>query len=142
MSRHPVRHWLTELGVLTAHVSAFFIVPLYGLAWLLLAPQSFDWHSIAVLATWFMTLLIQRATHRDTQALHAKLDELLHAQSEASNRLTLIDKEDPEDIEKHRRLARAADRSKDAAGGSRAGRSGDAATSRAAPTRGLPTDSR
>ena len=69
MSRHPVRHWLTELGVLTAHVSAFFIVPLYGLAWLLLAPQSFDWHSIAVLATWFMTLLIQRATHRDTQAL-------------------------------------------------------------------------
>jgi hypothetical protein len=36
--RHPVRHWLTELGVLTAHVSAFFIVPLYGLAWLLLAP--------------------------------------------------------------------------------------------------------
>ena len=72
--------------------------------------QSFDWHSIAVLATWFMTLLIQRATHRDKQALHAKLDELLHAQSEASNRLTLIDKEDPEDIEKHLRLARGRDR--------------------------------
>ena len=57
-----------------------------------------------------MTLLIQRATHRDKQALHAKLDELLHAQSEASNRLTLIDKEDPEDIEKHLRLARGRDR--------------------------------
>jgi low affinity Fe/Cu permease len=26
-----------------------------------------------------MTLLIQRATHRDTQAIHAKLNELLHA---------------------------------------------------------------
>jgi len=113
MSEHPVRHWLTELAVLTAHVSAFFIVPLYGLAWLLLAPQSFDWHTIAVLATWFMTLLIQRATYRDTQALHAKLDELLHAQSEASNRLTMIDMEDPEEIEKHRRLARAADRKDD-----------------------------
>ena len=67
----------------------------------------------ATLSVWLMTLFIQRATHRDTQSLHAKLDELLHAQSEASNRLTMIDTEDPEDIEKHRRLARAADRKDD-----------------------------
>ena len=58
---------------------------------------------------------IQRATHRDTQALHAKLDELFLAQSEACNRLALIDREDPGDIEKHRRLARAADRKDDEA---------------------------
>jgi low affinity Fe/Cu permease len=30
-----------------------------------------------------MTLLIQRAEHRDTQALQAKLDELLHAHRRA-----------------------------------------------------------
>jgi hypothetical protein len=35
-------------------------------------PSSFDWHAIATMATWFMTLIIQRAEHRDTQAIHAK----------------------------------------------------------------------
>jgi low affinity Fe/Cu permease len=56
-----------------------------------------------------MTLLIQRAEHRDTQALHAKLDELLHAESHASNRLTRLDTEEPEVIEKHRDRARRED---------------------------------
>ena len=36
-----------------------------------------DWHAVATLATWLMTLVIQRAEHRDTQAIHGKLDELL-----------------------------------------------------------------
>lgn len=50
-----------------------------------------------------LTLVIQRAHHRDTQALHAKLDELLHAEgSSSSSKLTNIDKKDAEDIEKHR----------------------------------------
>src|SRR4029450_4138337 len=45
--------------------------------WAMADPASFDWHSVATLATWFMTLVIQRAEHRDTQAIHVKLDELL-----------------------------------------------------------------
>jgi low affinity Fe/Cu permease len=49
-----------------------------------------------------MTLLIQRAEHRDTQALQAKLDELLHVQRGA-NALTRIDEKEPEDIEHHRK---------------------------------------
>ena len=56
-----------------------------------------------------MTLLIQRTEHRDTQALQAKLDELLHAHSQASNALTKIDDEEPEDIVRHRSQARAGD---------------------------------
>ena len=32
-----------------------------------------------------MTLVIQRAEHRDTQAIHAKLDEVLHALGDARN---------------------------------------------------------
>ncbi len=56
-----------------------------------------------------MTLVIQRAHHRDTQALHAKLDELLHAEASASNKLTNIDEKDAEEIEKHRKTARADD---------------------------------
>jgi low affinity Fe/Cu permease len=54
-----------------------------------------------------MTLLIQRTEHRDTQALQAKLDELLHAHSQANNALTKID--EPEDIVRHRTRARSAE---------------------------------
>jgi low affinity Fe/Cu permease len=35
-----------------------------------------------------MTLIIQRAEHRDTQAIHAKLDELLRAEGGARNELS------------------------------------------------------
>jgi low affinity Fe/Cu permease len=62
-----------------------------------------DWHAFATLATLFMTLFIQRAEHRDTQALQAKLDELLRVHDAARNELTTIDqKEEPEEIEKRR----------------------------------------
>jgi low affinity Fe/Cu permease len=109
MADHPIRHWLTTLGVWTAAPLAFLIVPVYGALWFTFDRADFNWHAIAVLATWFMTLLIQRAEHRDTQAIHAKLDELLHVQSTARNELTNIDKKDPEEIEKHRKVARAND---------------------------------
>jgi low affinity Fe/Cu permease len=56
-----------------------------------------------------MTLEVQRAEHRDTQALHAKLDELLHVQRGARNELTKLDDEEPEVIEKHRETARRDD---------------------------------
>ena len=46
-------------------------------------PSTFDWHAIATLIVWTMTLFIQRADRRDTLAIHAKLDELLKATREA-----------------------------------------------------------
>ena len=49
-----------------------------------------------------MTLIIQRAEHRDTQAIHAKLDELLRAEGRARSELTMLDDEEPEVIEAHR----------------------------------------
>ena len=61
------------------------------------------------MATWFMTLLIQRAEHRDTQAIHAKLDELLHAEKNARNALTKIDGREPEEIEALRKRERQGD---------------------------------
>ena len=109
MAEHPIRHWLTNLGVWTSAPAAFLTVPVYGALWFLFDRESFNWHSVAVLATWFMTLVIQRAEYRDTQALHAKLDELLHVQDTARNELTNIDKQDPEEIEKHRKIERAND---------------------------------
>jgi low affinity Fe/Cu permease len=104
-----LRHMLTELGVVTSRPWAFLIVATYGVLWVIFDRESFGWHGFAVLATWLMTLVIQRAEHRDTQAVHAKLDELLHAQSHARNRLTRLDEEEPETIEKHREQQRRGD---------------------------------
>jgi low affinity Fe/Cu permease len=52
-----------------------------------------------------MTLFIQRAEHRDTQAIHAKLDELLRAEGKARDELTMVDQREPEEIEAHRQMA-------------------------------------
>jgi low affinity Fe/Cu permease len=59
-----------------------------------------EWHSFATLATWGMTLVIQRAEHRDTQAILAKLDELLKASGRAD--LMKVDDKDAERVEKER----------------------------------------
>jgi low affinity Fe/Cu permease len=98
------RHMITQLGVWTSHPTAFLIVLLYVLAWLALSPRTFDWQAIATLATWIMTLFIQRAEHRDTQAIHAKLDELLRVQAHARGELATLDKKEPEEIEEHRQI--------------------------------------
>jgi low affinity Fe/Cu permease len=49
-----------------------------------------------------MTVFIQRAERRDTQAIHAKLDELLRAEGQARNELTTLDEREPEEIIEHR----------------------------------------
>ena len=101
---HAIRHSLTALGVFAAHPAAFLIVAAYGVLWFIFQPSSFDWHGVATLVVWLMTLLIQRAEHRDTQAIHAKLDELLHTQTGARDEIMKADKEEPEDIEKSRKI--------------------------------------
>ena len=100
-----MRHRLTELGTFAAHPTAFLIVIGYALAWLVFERATFDWHAVATLATWMMTLFIQRSEHRDTQAIHAKLDELLRSDPRAQTDLARLDECEPEDIEKFRRRA-------------------------------------
>ena len=104
------QHGLTLLGVATARPTAFLIFAGYAALWAMVDPASFDWHSVATLATWFMTLVIQRAEHRDTQAIHAKLDELLRADKSARTELGLIDDEEPEVIEERRAASRREER--------------------------------
>jgi low affinity Fe/Cu permease len=96
------RELLTRFGTWSAHPLAFVIVAVYVLAWLIVSPETFGWHGLATVATWMMTLFIQRAEHRDTQAIHAKLDELLRVESRARDELTELDKKEPEEIETHR----------------------------------------
>lgn len=89
---------LTSIGVATAHPIAFAVVALYVAAWLFFDHRAFDWVSGATIATLFMTLFIQRAEHRDTQAIHAKLDELLRVEGRARSELMKVDQEEPEKI--------------------------------------------
>ena len=102
MANHHVRSTITYIGTLTSRPGAFLIFFAYAGLWLIFDPRSFDWHAIATLVTWAMTLFIQRAEHRDTQALHAKLDELLRASATADSQTAKIDNEEPEEIERHR----------------------------------------
>jgi low affinity Fe/Cu permease len=81
---------------------AFAIIGLYVAIWLILDRAGFGWQSVATVGTWFMTLIIQRAEHRDTLAIHAKLDELLRARHQARNELTHIEEQEPEEIAQHR----------------------------------------
>ena len=106
---YAFRHALTRLGEYASHPLAYGVVLAYALLWLFFDRATLDWNGVATLAVWFMTLLIQRTEHRDTQALQAKLDELLHAQSRADNALTKIDDQEPEEIVRHRDEARADD---------------------------------
>jgi low affinity Fe/Cu permease len=97
-----LRRWLTAIGVSTSHPLAFFVVGVYVALWLIFDPESFGWQSIAAVATWIMTLFIQRAETRDTLAIYTKLDELLRAEERTRSELTTLDKKEPEEIERHR----------------------------------------
>jgi low affinity Fe/Cu permease len=93
---------LTHFGVLMARPAAFVVFAGYVVVWVVFDYRSFDWHGCATLATWLMTLFIQRAEHRDTQAIHAKLDELLRVEGKARSSLSTLDDQEPEVIEQHR----------------------------------------
>jgi low affinity Fe/Cu permease len=97
-----IRRFLTSFGSLASRPSAFLFVVIYALLWFTFDRDTFGWSGIATMATWTMTLFIQRAEHRDTQAIHAKLDELLHAMDGARDALTRLDEWEPKDIEEHR----------------------------------------
>lgn len=109
MSAHPLRPVITSLGALISRPEAFIVVLIYGALWFVFEHETFDWHAVATLATWMMTLFIQRSEHRDTQAIHAKLDELLHAEGAARSGLTRIDEKEPEQIEEEREEHRRGD---------------------------------
>ena len=105
----PTGHFLTRLGVYTANPLAFLVLIVYAALWIVFKPETFEWHAVATLATWGMTLVIQRAEHRDTQAIHAKLDEILHALGDARNEITRMDEKEPEEIERRREHMRKDD---------------------------------
>ena len=101
-SKDFIRQSLTRIGELAAHPAAFGVLLAYALLWFIFDRTTLDWHGFATLAAVFMTLIIQRAEDRDTQALQAKLDELLRASRSADSELAKIDSLEPEDIKRIR----------------------------------------
>ncbi|MBZ9759723.1 low affinity iron permease family protein [Mesorhizobium sp. CA8] len=102
MAALQFREALTKVGTLTSRPAAFLILGGYTISWFVFERETLDWHGFATLITWAMTLLIQRAEHRDTQALQAKLDELIMATDKAHNEIAEIDDKEPEEIEEMR----------------------------------------
>jgi low affinity Fe/Cu permease len=68
--------------------------------------QPWYYHSSCAGRLLAVTLIIQRAEHRDTQAIHAKLDELLRVEGRARNER--LDDEEPEVIVESRLQVRRA----------------------------------
>ena len=100
---------LTTAGTWMARPAAFGFVIVYIVFWAIFDRESFNFHGAVALITLCMTLFIQRSEHRDTQAIQAKLDELLRTQGDARQGLTHLDDQEPEQIEAHRAAARAQD---------------------------------
>lgn len=98
----PHRHILTAIGTWLARPEANLLVVAYAVAWVIFEPETLDWHGAVTLLTLLMTLFILRVDHRDTQAIHAKLDELLRVHAQASNDIADLDEEEPETIERVR----------------------------------------
>jgi low affinity Fe/Cu permease len=94
-------HLLTDAGTWLARPAAFLVVLAFVAFWLIFDRQSFNWHELLTLATLCMTLFIQRSEHRDMQAVHAKLDELLRVHGEARE-LNRLDDKEPEQVEEFR----------------------------------------
>ena len=102
-----LKRLLTNIGTWLSRPWVAGVVVLYVLFWTIFDPSTLNWHAIATIATLFMTLFIQRSEHRDTQSIHAKLDELLRVHGDARNRLTTLDDKEPEQVEAFRDEARA-----------------------------------
>ncbi len=109
MSSKYLRRKLTNIGMLAGHPVAFAILAAFSAAWWIFDRATFDFHAVAVLGTWLMTLFIQRAAHRDTQAVQAKLDELLRSSDTARTELSALDNKTAGEIAEYRKQARLDD---------------------------------
>lgn len=104
-----IQQLLTSAGIGLSRPWAVGIVILYAVLWIAFDRSSLDWHGIVSLATLFVALFIQRSEHRDTQAIHAKLDELLRVNNDARSQLTTLDEREPEQVEAFRNKAQSFD---------------------------------
>jgi len=123
--RTVAQHAAKASGSAMAFLAAFLIV----VAWAVTGPLfafSDTWQLVintgTTIVTFLMVFLIQNTQNRDSQALHAKLDELIIKLDAADNKLVVA--EDLPDEELQRLMDRQKERAEEAAGDERTGRNG------------------
>ena len=106
----PNGHWFAWLAVATSRVSGrpmtFLLAVAVVLVWALTGPLfgfSDTWQLVintgTTIVTFLMVFLIQATQNRDTLALQLKLDELILATKNASNRIAGIEEASDEELE-------------------------------------------
>ena len=86
---HALRHALTRVGKSTTHPGAFAVVAVYAVAWLIFSPDAFRLGSDSDVGDLAGRLFSSTAPSTvDTQAIGAKIDELLRTQGKARAELT------------------------------------------------------
>jgi low affinity Fe/Cu permease len=91
-----------ELGSPRAFIAAVLVI----LAWVISGPLfhfSDTWQLVintgTTIVTFLMVFLIQNTQNRDAQAIHLKLDELIHAMKHARDRLMDIEDSTDEELQ-------------------------------------------
>jgi low affinity Fe/Cu permease len=92
----------TAIGNWASSPMSFAALLAFTIFWAWYEPETLDLHGVATLVTWFLTICILRADHRDTQAVHVKLDELLKGVSGASEAVSAADDDELEEIREKR----------------------------------------
>lgn len=100
MTTKTVHRGLSAIGQAFAHPYALLATAAFVCAWAYVEPQTLDWHAWATIVTLVMAILIERNQARDTRALQAKLDELIHATRGANDDVAELERKDPEDAER------------------------------------------
>lgn len=107
----PNGHWFARLAVATSRISGrpttFLLAVVVVLVWAITGPLfgfSDTWQLVintgTTIVTFLMVFLIQATQNRDTLALQLKLDELILATKNASNRIAGIEQASDEELEK------------------------------------------
>lgn len=94
---------LDAAGRVLTHTSSLLAMLLFVGAWSIFDRESLDWHAAATLITFIIAIIIERNARRDTTALQAKLDELIHATDGARNEIAAVENRPIDEIEARRR---------------------------------------
>ena len=68
-----MRRFLTQASVISGHPVIMLLVAIYWFAWWYFDRDALSWHSIATMATLFMTLFLQRAENMPIPFIPAQL---------------------------------------------------------------------
>ena len=103
-------HWATAIAKAAGRPAAFGLAVAVVLAWIASGPV-FGWSEVwqlvintgTTIVTFLMVFLLQNSQNRDTKAVQAKLDEIVHAIGGARDELEHAEERDEEEIEALRR---------------------------------------